>query len=439
MNIDNGFVACSEPMTKLMGMVQRIARSSAAVLITGETGVGKEIVARAVHLHSFRADKPFIDLNCAALPEHLVESELFGYEKGAFSGADAAKPGLFELADGGTLFLDEIGELEPKIQVKLLRVLDGAPYYRLGGNRKVTSSVRVLAATNQSLDDAIRTGRFRRDLYHRLCQFQLRVPPLRDRKADIPPLVQHFVKKENLAVKVSPEVMSLFETYDWPGNIRELRNVLLQASANTESGEIHVTDLPQELVEGSSGDSIAPESQVDLNAVERSTILRALAMTGGRQGAAAEQLGISRRTLCRKLKQFRISRESSAPSEALGVLSPEQQTSYRTNIELPVTLTTAAGEKLALHSVNLSAGGMSVRGISEGLRLAGAVTLDFDLPGGRAIRAQGRIVWAEPHGRAGVQFVELSDADRAALSALLHRLQAEEGWSAEPTGGIAVD
>jgi transcriptional regulator with GAF, ATPase, and Fis domain len=170
-------VVRSEIMRQLMAMVERVARHDAAVLIVGETGAGKEVVAKAIHQNSLRCGKAFVDVNCAALPEHLVESELFGYEKGAFSGADATKRGLFELADQGTLLLDEIGELDGKVQAKLLRVLDGVPYYRLGGSRKVAVNVRVIAATNRDLEAEVQSGKFRRDLYHRLTQFQLLVPP----------------------------------------------------------------------------------------------------------------------------------------------------------------------------------------------------------------------------------------------------------------------
>src|SRR5450631_1470925 len=181
-------VISSPPMFRLFDTVERVARSSATVLVTGESGAGKEIVARAVHHYSQRVSKPWVDLSCAALPEHLLESELFGFDKGAFSGADSSKPGLFELAHQGTIFLDEIGELDPRMQVKLLRVLDGTPYYRLGGTKKVSVDVRVVAATNQDLEQAVSEGRFRGDLYHRLAQFTLIVPPLRERIADIGPL-----------------------------------------------------------------------------------------------------------------------------------------------------------------------------------------------------------------------------------------------------------
>ncbi len=185
----------SPAMQQLVGLVERIAQTNAAVLITGESGSGKELIARAVHHYSLRCSKPWVDVSCAALPEHLVESELFGYEKGAFSGADSPKPGLFELANHGTLFLDEVGELEPRMQVKLLRVLDGVAYYRLGGTRKISVDVRIVAATNQELEQGVETGKFRGDLYHRLGQICLRVPPLRERMEDIVPLAEHFLKQ----------------------------------------------------------------------------------------------------------------------------------------------------------------------------------------------------------------------------------------------------
>src|SRR2546426_5996154 len=182
----------STAMKDLLSLVERVAHTNATVLITGETGSGKELVARALHHYSLRHAKPWVDFNCAALPEHLMESELFGYEKGAFSGADSTKPGLFELANMGTLFLDEIGELDRKMQVKLLRVLDGTPYYRLGGVRKISVDVRVLSATNLNLEEAVQEGKFRSDLYHRLTQIHLKVPPLRDRPDDVTALAELF-------------------------------------------------------------------------------------------------------------------------------------------------------------------------------------------------------------------------------------------------------
>src|SRR5580700_2821827 len=222
-------VIASETMRRLMAAVERVARSNATVLITGESGTGKELVARAVHHYSQRSQKPWVDLSCAALPEHLLESELFGYEKGAFSGADSAKQGLFELANHGTIFLDEIGELELKMQVKLLRVLDGVPYYRLGGVKKISVDVRVVAATNQELEAAVSEGRFRSDLYHRLSQFTLRVPPLRSRVDDIAPLARYFLALHNPSLNFSQSALAALESRAWPGNIRELRNVVIKA------------------------------------------------------------------------------------------------------------------------------------------------------------------------------------------------------------------
>ncbi len=200
-------IISSPGMRQLIELVERIAQTNAAVLITGESGSGKELIARAVHHYSLRCAKPWVDVSCAALPEHLVESELFGYEKGAFSGADSPKPGLFELANHGTLFLDEVGELEPRMQVKLLRVLDGVAYYRLGGTRKVTVDVRIVAATNQDLEHMVETGQFRGDLYHRLGQICLRVPPLRERPEDIVPLAEHFLKQTNPRLIFSGEAL----------------------------------------------------------------------------------------------------------------------------------------------------------------------------------------------------------------------------------------
>ena len=302
-------------MRQLIELAERIAQSNAAVLITGESGSGKELIARAVHHYSLRCAKPWVDVSCAALPEHLVESELFGYEKGAFSGADSPKPGLFELADHGTLFLDEVGELEPRMQVKLLRVLDGVAYYRLGGTRKVTVDVRIVAATNQDLEQMVETGSFRGDLYHRLGQICLRVPPLRERTEDIVPLAEHFLKQTNPRLSFTGEALQILEGHRWPGNVRELRNVVTKAAVLSREVEIGPDDLllapPRPpasattipLLNGpSSGGSSG--TLVNLDGMEKSTILRVLAQTNGHQQKAAELLGISRRTLSRKLKLY---------------------------------------------------------------------------------------------------------------------------------------
>ena len=302
-------------MQQLIELAERIAQSNAAVLITGESGSGKELIARAVHHYSLRCAKPWVDVSCAALPEHLVESELFGYEKGAFSGADSPKPGLFELAHHGTLFLDEVGELEPRMQVKLLRVLDGVAYYRLGGTRKVTVDVRIVAATNQDLEQMVETGSFRGDLYHRLGQICLRVPPLRERAEDIVPLAEHFLKQTNPRLSFSPEALQILAGHRWPGNVRELRNVVTKAAVLARDPEIGPGDLllaPQRTAAAATIPTMlpvpsaipTPVSSENLDGMEKSTILRVLAQTNGHQQKAAELLGISRRTLSRKLKLY---------------------------------------------------------------------------------------------------------------------------------------
>jgi len=293
-------------MRKLFELVERISQTNAAVLITGESGSGKELVARAIHHYSLRCSRPWVDVSCAALPDNLVESELFGYEKGAFSGADSPKPGLFELANNGTLFLDEIGELEPRMQVKLLRVLDGVAYFRLGGVRKVAVDVRVVAATNQDLEQMVRTGDFRGDLFHRLGQICLQVPPLRERPEDIIPLAEHFLKQTNPRSSFSPGAVAELQRYAWPGNIRELRNAVTKAAVLAREPEIRREDLMlgQPGPASMAGLSQAVSNPTDLDGMEKTAILKVLAQTNGHQQKAAELLGISRRTLSRKLKLY---------------------------------------------------------------------------------------------------------------------------------------
>lgn len=296
----------SEPMRDLMRRVQRVAQTTASVLVTGESGSGKELIARAVHAYSLRCNKPWVDVNCAALPEHLIESELFGYEKGAFSGADGQKPGLFELANGGTIFLDEIGELPSRMQVKLLRVLDGVPYYRLGGTRKVAVDVRVVAATNQDLQAAISAGTFRVDLFHRLAQLHLQVPPLRERRADIVPIAEFILETSAPVPRLSDEAARAMENYDWPGNIRELKNALTKAAILCDDGVIDIEHLPEEV----QGEAVHLDDSGNehgrLDDMERDAIVNALKSTEGHQQHAASLLGISRRTLTRKLKRYLI-------------------------------------------------------------------------------------------------------------------------------------
>jgi DNA-binding NtrC family response regulator len=296
-------VVASAAMARVLEDARRVARSSVAVLITGETGTGKEIVARAIHHYSLRCSRPWVDINCGALPELLMESELFGHEKGAFSGADAAKAGLFELAHGGTLFLDEVGELDPRMQVKLLRVLDGVPYYRLGSQKKTTVDVRILAATNQDLERAAAGGRFRSDLYHRLNEFQLHVPALRDRLDDVLPLAEFFLAQHSGEARFTAETAAALRQYSWPGNIRELRNAVINAVIAARTYEIGVEDLPARVRSRGPRPPVAGDLRLD--GVEREAILSALAITDGHHQRAADLLGISRRTLTRKLRTYR--------------------------------------------------------------------------------------------------------------------------------------
>ena len=298
-------VIASEPMRRLVRFAERVGRANASVLITGESGAGKELVARAIHHYSPRSGRPWIDLNCAALPELLIESELFGYERGAFSGALATKPGMFELALTGSVFLDEIGELPPRMQVKLLRVLDGAPYYRLGGTRKISADARVIAATNQDLEQAVGTGQLRRDLYHRLAQVRIHVPPLRERREDIAPLAQFFLAQQDECLRLSDAALAALDRYQWPGNVRELHNVLVQAALLADGEIIEPNHLPFVV-------QAAPPKPATLDDMEREMILKILAETGGQQQRAADMLGISLRTLSRKLKAYSEAPPSSA-------------------------------------------------------------------------------------------------------------------------------
>ena len=293
----------SKPMQDLLSLAERVARTNVAVLITGETGSGKELVARAIHHYSPRNSKPWVDVNCAALPEHLVESELFGYERGAFSGAATTKAGLFELAHTGTLFLDEIGELDRRMQVKLLRVLDGTPYYRLGGVRKISVDVRIVSATNLNLEEGIRTGGFRSDLYHRLSQVHLKVPPLRERPDDVASLAGLFLRQQDPRYYFSPEAIDALRGRFWAGNVRELRNLVSKSVIFASSFCIEPADLAVavELPESAAG---VEDSMVSLERLEKQTIFKALEQSSGHHQKAAELLGISRRTLSRRLKVY---------------------------------------------------------------------------------------------------------------------------------------
>jgi transcriptional regulator with PAS, ATPase and Fis domain len=315
-NIVGGAVVRSEPMKAVFRLVERIARTNATVLISGESGSGKAVVARAVHNFSLRCERPWVDINCGALPDHLVESELFGYEKGAFSGAEAQEAGMFELASGGTLFLDEIGELDAKMQVKLLRVLDGVPYYRLGGTRKVAVDARIVAATNQDLEQAVEAGTFRGDLFHRVNQVSIHVPPLRERVEDVASLAYRFLHEVDPRLDLGEDALNALEDYGWPGNVRELRNAITRAAVLAESWEICAADLN---LRPSALRAVAkPELKRQLGGLEEQVIREALETSGGRQDVAAGLLGISRRTLLRRLKEYKA-RGVACASPALSI------------------------------------------------------------------------------------------------------------------------
>ena len=316
----DGVIARDPRMLTVLEAARTVARHKATVLIRGETGSGKEVIAKMIHLHSNRGARPWVDVNCAALPEHLVESELFGYEKGAFSGADSVKPGLFELANGGTLFLDEIGEIDPKVQVKLLRVLDAVPYYRLGGSRKVTVDVRLVAATNRDLEAAVRSGTFRSDLYHRISEVHIRVPPLRERPQDVIALAEHFLAQRRPESSFTDEARELLMRSEWPGNVRELRNLVIQLGILTSHQDITADDIRLHWRDNHDIDNLSatltPRGVATLNEMERLMILRTLEATNGNQSLAAHQSGIPRRTFCRKLNEHHITlgrRDNSRP------------------------------------------------------------------------------------------------------------------------------
>jgi transcriptional regulator with PAS, ATPase and Fis domain len=424
------FVIASPIMHKFMGMVDRVAGHTETVLVTGETGTGKELVARTIHGSSHRHRNALVDINCAALPEHLVESELFGYEKGAFSGADASKPGLFELADKSTIFLDEIGELQPQVQVKLLRVLDSAPYYRLGGHRKITVDVRVVAATNQDLELAVKEGRFRADLFHRLSQFQLRVPPLRERPEDIGALACHFLSLKAPAKSFTGDALAVLRAHAWPGNIRELRNLVAKLAMATEARQISGAEVATALNgEASPGRSSAAVPLGNLENMEEQMIIRALEQTGGHRAQAAEQLGISRRTLSRKLREYEIDVPAGEGSARLGMISEDQQKFFRAKVNLSVTLKNSHGKELQVQAVNLSTGGLGLDAVSDPSGFSGLVDASFLLPESEiVIHAKGRLVWADTAGRAGFRFVVVEPALFAELQHWTNRMMKDEGW-----------
>jgi len=314
-------VSVSQAMNEALRLVERVAPSDASVLISGESGTGKELIAQAIHRLSNRADSSFIDLNCAAFQESLLESELFGYEAGAFSGAKARKLGLIELADGGTLFLDEVTELPAQLQAKLLRAIETRTFFRVGGVRKVEVNVRIVAATNRNLDTVIGDGSFRSDLLYRINGFQITLLPLRERPEDIEPLADHLLNQMTTADKptLDPAALEALRAYSWPGNVRQLKNCLERAVLLSNNGRISLTELPPEVLRpipfiqpvqapSTSTDASVPSvaSTTSLREVERQQILAALEQTGWHRGKTAEMLGISPSTLYRRLRDYNL-------------------------------------------------------------------------------------------------------------------------------------
>jgi transcriptional regulator with PAS, ATPase and Fis domain len=315
-------------MRQIYEIVAKVADSPSTVLITGESGTGKELIARELHRRSSRRDKPLIKVNCAAIPKDLVESELFGYEKGAFTGAVGSKPGRFELADGGTLFLDEIGEIPVEMQVKLLRALQESEFERVGGIKTIRVDVRLIAATNRDLKALIADGRFREDLYYRLAVVPVSLPPLRDRREDIPALVEHFIAKYDRRLgkrveRVDDEAMQMLLAYAWPGNIRELENLMERSVLFADGPVIHGAALPDALRERAPGPAVPIAAVGPLGAIaapsgasmkeivrqaqaelERELISRALEETAGNVTRAAKRLQISRKSLQVKMKEL---------------------------------------------------------------------------------------------------------------------------------------
>jgi DNA-binding NtrC family response regulator len=309
-------VGKSEALRRLREQVRRIAHSGAStVLIRGESGVGKDVLAKAIHYESDRARRPFVNVTCTAIPENLLESELFGHEKGAFTDARAAKKGLFELGAGGTVFLDEIGDMPPTLQAKILRVLEERRFRRVGGTEDIGVDVRIIAATNRDLDEAVRRGEFRADLYYRLKVIPVEVPPLRERPEDVPLLAQAFVDQLRTELKskirgLAPAALRLLEGYPWPGNVRELKNAIERAMILGTGERIEAEDLPAELLPGRLAPGAAedlvtlPAEGVRLEAIEEELVRKALDRSKGNQSAAARLLGISRDQLRYRMERM---------------------------------------------------------------------------------------------------------------------------------------
>jgi transcriptional regulator with PAS, ATPase and Fis domain len=291
----------SAAMLELFRLIARAGPTDNPILIQGESGTGKELVARALHKASRRADRSLVVVNCAALPETLLESELFGHERGSFTGATAAKPGLFEVADGGTLFVDEIGELAGSLQAKLLRVLEDGTFRRLGSVSDRRADVRLLTATNRRLDAEVKAGRFREDLYYRIDVLRLDLPSLRDRRDDIPILARYFSGRE---WRIEPQAMQALEAYDWPGNVRELINAIERAKILADDNVIRVANLPAPIAQRRANACERPPEDLNLESLRRMHVMRVLSREGGNKSRTARALGVSRRSLYRLLEKY---------------------------------------------------------------------------------------------------------------------------------------
>jgi DNA-binding NtrC family response regulator len=302
-------VGSSPAMRKVVALIEKVAPTDATVLIRGASGTGKELVARALHTNSPRCTHPLVTINCAALQENLLESELFGHEKGAFTGAVASKAGLVEVAEGGTLFIDEIGEMAPGLQAKLLRVLEDGHYRRVGGTQERNADVRVVAATNRDLAEEIKSGRFREDLYYRLNVVSIYLPPLRERRNDIAELVEHFLTTRPVGPirsHIDAEAMKALSAYSWPGNVRELANVLERAQILAENHHITLEDLPESIASASSAALDSAADPRHLSEVERRHVRSVLQEEKGNKVQAARALGISRRSLYRLIEKYHL-------------------------------------------------------------------------------------------------------------------------------------
>jgi DNA-binding NtrC family response regulator len=315
-------VGVSQGMIDVFKLIARVAPTRSTVLITGESGTGKEVVARALHFNGPRAAGPFVTIDCAGLAEGILESELFGHVRGAFTGAVTARRGLFETGHGGTVFLDEIGEMSPNTQAKLLRVLEVQEVKAVGGNEPIRVDVRVIAATNRDLSAEVAAGRFREDLYYRLNVVSIHLPPLRERREDIPALADHFLRKyaeanEKTIAGFAPETMARLETYAWPGNVRELENAIERAVAVSSNPILLPDDLPAHLTARAAppggASEPAPGALVSLDELTRQHLARVLAATGGNKKRAAEILGVDRRTLYRMLERFAMIAPDASP------------------------------------------------------------------------------------------------------------------------------